>query len=356
SNYRTALLHAVTDRFLGGRGTAWVRYEPQIVTQDDEISDEVDAEPQERIEWESTPVDYVHYRDFGHSVARTWDEVTSVWRIVYLKRPQLVERFGEETGNQIPLDSSPEDPNNKNSMKTSNTAARIYEIWDKESRTVVWISKSYPTVLDSMDDPLELEEFFPCPRPLYATLTSDTLVPVPDFALYQDQAAELDLLTERIDGLVKMLKVMGMYDASVPELQRLLTEGTNGDLIPVTNWSAFSEKQGLNGSISILPIDIIATALAQCYTARENIKNEIYEITGLSDILRGASQAVETATAQLLKGNFATLRLSSTQEEVARFATELLQIKAQIMCRQYQSETLLELSGAAMLNPADQQM
>jgi hypothetical protein len=50
---------------------------------------------------------------------------------------------------------------------------------------------------------------------------------------------------ERIHGLVKALKVMGAYDASVPALARLFTEAENGTLIPVKNWAAFAEKNGL---------------------------------------------------------------------------------------------------------------
>jgi hypothetical protein len=98
--------------------------------------------------------------------------------------------------------------------------------------------------LTSATTRLELEGFFPCAKPLYATTTSDSLIPVPDFILYQDQANELDILTDRIDGLVKSLRVRGVYDASQPALQRLLTEGDNNTLIPVDKWMAFSEKGG----------------------------------------------------------------------------------------------------------------
>ena len=95
--------------------------------------------------------------------------------------------------------------------------------------------------IDERPDPLELEGFFPCPKPLFATTTSDSLVPVPDFLLYQDQANELDILSDRIDGLVKALRLRGVYDASQPALQRLLTEGDNNTLIPVDKWRAFGE-------------------------------------------------------------------------------------------------------------------
>ena len=366
ADYRSTMTYCVEDRFLGGRGTAWVRYEPHtapIGIADDGVSITSNIEqgegappPMERIEYECAPVDYVHWRDFGHSQARTWEEVTCVWRWVYMTREALVERFGEETARRIPLDQGPEPLNAYNESKRSYNRAKICELWDKESEKVYWFSKGLPQFIDVRDDPLGLEGFFPCAKPLYSTTTSDTLVPVPDFVLYQDQAMELDILSDRIDGLVKALRVRGVYDASQPALQRLLTEGDNNALIPVDKWMAFSEKGGLKGSIDLLPLDTLANALLQCYRAREDIKSQIYEITGISDIIRGASFASETATAQQIKGQYANLRLRSMQEDVALFASELIRLKAQVMCLHYQPETILAYAAAQQMTPADQQL
>jgi hypothetical protein len=182
------------------------------------------------------------------------------------------------------------------------------------------------------------------------------LVPIPDFTLYQDQANELDILTDRIDGLVKSLRVRGVYDASQPALQRLLTEGDNNTLIPIDKWMAFSEKGGLRGSIDLLPIDTLANALLQCYQAQAQIKGQIYEITGISDIIRGQGAASETATAQQIKGQYAGLRLRAMQEAVAMFATELLRLKAQIICTKFQPKTILAYAAAGQMSPEDQQL
>jgi len=381
TDFRSTMKHAVEDRFLGGRGVAWVRYEPHVRAQDipedglqvTEDVDEVDStgqqvktamtldgamgeevEPQEEIEYECAPTDYVHWKDFGHSVARTWEEVTSVWRWVYMTKDSLIERFGEKTAKSIPLDAGPETNKQYSTQSKDFTRAKICELWDKESGKVYWISKSCPNILDERDDPLELENFFPCAKPLYATMTSDTLVPVPDFVLYQDQATDLDILTDRIDGLVKALRVRGVYDASQPTLQRLLTEGDNNTLIPVDKWMAFSEKGGLKGSIDLLPIDVMAATLMQCYRAMNEIKTQIYEITGISDIIRGQGQASETATAQQIKGQYAGLRLRSMQEDVALFASELFQLKAQVICTKFQPTTILMYAAAQGMQPADQ--
>ena len=363
SDFRSTMKYDVEDRFLGGRGTAWVRYEPHVAPigiGDDglSITSDIEAgegapEPLEQIEYERAPVDYVHWKDFGHSQGRTWEEVGQVWRWVYMTKEALVERFGAEMARQIPTDQGPETLNAYRDSKRQYNLARVCELWDKETGRVYWFCKGMSHFIDVRDDPLNLEGFFPCPKPLYATTTSDNLVPVPDFVLYQDQAMELDILSDRIDGLVKALRVRGVYDASQPALQRLMTEGDNNALIPVDKWAAFGEKGGLKGSIDLLPLDTIAQALIQCYQARADIKGQIYEITGISDIIRGQSAASETATAQQIKGQYAGLRLRSMQEDVALFATELIRLKAQIMCTRYQPQTILAYAAAEQMSDAD---
>jgi hypothetical protein len=371
-DYKSAMNNSVLDRLLGGRGVSWVRYEPHFAVDEEkepddgyqvtEDSDEAETEGAmeienpERIEYECCPVDYVHWKDFGHTIARTWEEVTAVWRKVYMSRPALVERFGEDLGYKIPLDTQPDDL--KQSYKTNDGVyeALIYEIWDKETGKVLWISKSLGKILDERDDPLGLENFWPCPKPLYSTLTTDSLEPIPDYVIYQDQARELDTLCDRIDGLINALKVRGVYDASSSELQRLFSEGENNTLIPVHNWMAFAEKQGMKGAIDLVDITPFAQALAQCYQAMEQVKGQIYELMGIADIQRGQTDPNETLGAQIIKSNNAAGRLKTMQHAVVDFATSLLSIKAQIICNHFTDETLVQISGAMQLSPEDQQI
>ena len=376
-DYASAMKQAVQDRLLGGRGTSWVRYEPHITGEaggegegapDDgyQITEDIDEaeteggihrENQERIEYECAPVDYVHWRDFGLTVARTWEEVTAVWRKVYMGRPALVERFGEELGGQIPLDTKPESSKTfAEKMGEGSHEAVIYEIWDKTSGQVLWLSKSMGKILDTRDDPLQLENFWPCPKPMFSTLTTDSLVPVPDFVLYQDQARQLDTLADRIDGFIQALKVRGVYDASEPSLARLFSEGENNALLPVKNYAAFSEKGGLVGAINLVDIKPIAEGLNMAYQAMEQVKGQIYEIMGIADIQRGQTDPNETLGAQIIKSNNASGRLKTMQHDVVNFATALLQIKAQIICQHFTDDTIVKISGAMQLSPQDQQL
>ena len=374
-DYKSAMNQSVNDRLLGGRGTSWVRYEPHIVGSEAdgmdmpedglEITEDIDEaeteggmyrEDQERIEYECAPVDYVHWRDFGLTVARTWEEVTAVWRKVYLGRPALVERFGEELGGRIPLDTKPETSKSfSEKMGEGAKEACIYEIWDKTSGEVIWLSKSMGEILDTRADPLKLENFWPCPKPLFSTLTTDSLVPIPDFVLYQDQARQLDTLADRIDGFIQALKVRGVYDASEPSLARLFSEGENNSLLPVKNWNAFAEKQGMQGAINLVDIAPIAQALTMSYQAMEQVKGQIYEIMGIADIQRGQTDPNETLGAQVIKSNNAAGRLKTMQHSVVDFATELLSIKAQIICNHFTDDTIVKISGAMQLSDTDKQ-
>lgn len=386
-DYRDTMMQVVKDRFLGGRGTAWIRYEPHFREVDGgdstepatnagvsavmgdahpqnayglQITEDIESEePEEAIDYECAPVDYVHWKDFGHSVARTWEEVTLVWRKVYMSESAVEERFGKEIAKKIPYDSTP--PDLKRSMSDSQSEVKqqacVYELWDKEEGCAVWFSKSMKEFLDEKDDPLKLHNFFPTPKPLYSTLTNETLVPVPDFALYADQAKTLDTLADRASGLVQMLQLKGVYDASAdPALARLFTEGDNGHLIPVKNWTAFAEKNGLKGQVDVYDLTPIVNALNAIYEAAEQQKQQVYEIMGISDIVRGSSNPSETLGAQELKGQYASMRLRAMQADVSRFATDILQMKAQVMCLKFNPQTLVAISAAEQLSTADKNM
>jgi hypothetical protein len=364
-DFDAAMSGAVQDRLLPGRGTAWIRYEPVIVNDrpesvEGEEQDESQVyntveDPTERIDAAHSPIDYVYWADFLHSPARTWDEVWWVARAVYMTKEEGVERFGDVFKN-VSLTSSNTDMDGKNPMTAKMTydkKAMVYEIWNKRTAKVCWIAKGYPQALDERDDPLGLDEFFPCPKPLMATTTTGSMIPVPDFCEYEDQAQELDNLTQRIYLLTKACKAVGVFNAEFKELARMFSEGVDNKLFPVTAWAAMSEKGGLKGAIDMMDTSQIIITLRELYSAREQVKQSIYEIMGISDILRGSSKAQETLGAQQLKANFGSLRLKSSQGDVAKFATDIFKLKAQVICKFYPPELIVEMSG--VMNTTDGQ-
>lgn len=363
--FDNAIRQAVQDRLLPGRGTVWARYEPHFkdkeVNENEDVAEEGfeitdDVENYAELSDETLCWDYVHWQDFGHTFGRTWEEVEAVWRKVYLTRKALKARFGDEVGSKIALDYSPHDLKDTKYEEIEKKAT-VYEIWCKSDKNVLWVHKDYQEgPLDEREDPLELTDFFPCPRPLYATLANDDLIPVPDYTEYQDQAHELDEITSRIGAITKAVKVAGVYDSSAQGIDRLLAEGVENQLIPISQWAVFGEKGGLKGVMDFLPLDEILKTLVALYEARDKVKQDLYEITGIADIIRGATNANETATAQQIKSQFGTLRLTANQDDVQRFVRDLIKIGTEIIAKHFGIDTVRKICGLKLLTNQEKQI
>lgn len=301
---------------------------------------------------ERAPIRYVFWEDYRESPARTEREIW--WKAYrsFLTRDQLVERFGSKLGYDVPLDYTPSGlqlPSNKGGpLPDAFKKATIWEIWDATKQQTVWLAESYgQKLLDTLDDPLGLPGFFPSPPALRATTTNNKRTPVPDYYEYQDQALELDLISERISRLTRALKVVGVYAGSDKAvLQQVINDDSENRMIPVEDWAAFAgDKGGLPQMIQYLPVQQIADVVVRLYDARERILNIIYQTTGLADILRGETNPVETLGAQQLKSQFATRRISRAQKDVARFARDLLRLRAAVIARHFAPETLSRMTG-----------
>lgn len=350
----------IDDRLLSGLGTAWVRYDTERDKQLVQISEEVEDTESEPTEVEiiideHTPIDYVHWKDFFWSPARTWAEVRWVARRVYMSRDEIAARFGEGAEQQVQF--SDEQDTTTDEVEPRNKVMQqgeVFEVWDKTSGRVIWLATYGNRILDEKEDPLGLPGFFPCPKPLIANATTSNLIPLPDYTLVQDQYAELNELNNRISHLVSACKVAGVYDAEAKQVRELLTSGKENVLIPVDRWAAYAERGGMAKQIEWLPIEQIANVLQTLQQARDVIKSQIYELTGISDVIRGVSSQYETAKAQQIKAQYASLRLAALQGEVANFFSELVAKKAHLMAKYYEPERLLVRAG--QLSEADQQL
>lgn len=353
-DFGQVMRESVQDRLVPGLGCAWLRLETETEEKTlDEVMDPLtgeitqEAATYETVKRQEVEIEHIYWEDLLWSPCRTWRERRWVARRAYMDQDSLIKRFGEQKGKEIPLDYNPRigsdhsnDPKNDVLQK-----AIIYEIWDRQTRKVLWLSKAYPGLLDEVDDPLQLEDFEPCPKPLFALMTTSNCVPTNDFVMTQDQYNELDLVNNRISLLVQACKVVGVYDAHATGLQRMLQQGSENTMVPVDNWAMFAEKGGVKGAVDWLPLEAVIAALERLRQAREDIKAQIYELTGISDIVRGNTKASETLGAQQLKAKFANVRIQKLQDEVSRFAQDILRIKGEIICRHFVPEQILELSN-----------
>jgi hypothetical protein len=339
-NDKSHIEAAVEDFLLPGRGVVWVTYDPVVV----EVGG-IDTIGDQRCKLE-----YVHWDDYRESPAKRPEDVRWKARRHLLNRDQMRDGTDNtppiEAWNDLPMNWSPDEGKQ---FEDAFKRCEVWEVWDKDENKRVYVVKGFPD-LAGEGEVYNLEGFFPTPNPLIAIRTNDTGVPVPLYHIYQDQAEELDRLTTRINRMVESLKRRGVYDASMPELAKLADAGDN-EFIPSENYANLAQAGGLGGAFQTEDLLPTVQALTGLYVERDRLVQTVYEVTGISDVIRGATDPKETATAQRLKGQFGSMRMKKTQEQVQEYIRDLMRIKAELIAENYEPHILERMTGIRGSDP-----
>lgn len=356
-----AMRDAVQDRFIVGLGQVWCRYDVETEEYEEPITDPMTGQPvldemgqpmtqtAERIINEEAETDYVYWEDFRYSPCRRWRECRWVARRVYMRPERVAKRFKlkPEQLSMLPVASRMpnEDAGEESVLKaTPQKMIAVWEIWNREDNYVCWYCEGCNFLLDEQPDPLELDDFFPCPQPVVATTLTRAFLPRSDYAMAQDLYRELDKINAKLSQLADAVKAAGVYDKTAAPVKSLLTTAVQNALVPVDNWSSFIEKGGLKGTVDWMPIEAFVNAIVQLSQRKQQLQQDLYEVLGISDIMRGASVASETLGAQQLKVQYGGARLANLQNEVARFVSEVMRIRANIISNLFQPETIIKRS------------
>jgi len=377
--YDEGMRAAVLDALLPGRGVTCVKYDAEIGQElttsiDDEVPNNEDSDAvEDKAEGEVEPAEYkkselvcVESRSWNRvyfGYAKKWSKMPWVAYEEYIDREeadrlftpavagklQYTENEGEQeekSDGNIPK-SGDKDERNQGERKT----ALVYQIWDKVGgRRIRYVSPQCKSMfLREDDDPLQLTGFFNMPRPIQFVEKSNDMMPTPVYQLYENQAKELNTLTRRINRIAQAIKARGIYDSGLGGDIANLMEADDNALVPSDNSASLAAEKGLQNAIWFMPIEQLVAVLMQLYQAREQCKRVIYEITGISDIIRGSTVASETATAQNLKSQWGTLRLKRLQKEVQRYARDLLRMMLEVAATKFSEETWAKMTGLPFL-------
>ena len=343
-DFDATIISAVRDLVVVGRGVVRIRYDGNY--------------DEQGLIYEDLRCEYVPWRSFRHGQARVWDEVTWIAFELFLSRDQIDTMTQSDGGaasivegwdsSAIDYPYSPAGTDSKGSSEPRGPAkrARVWEVWDKEARKVYFISDSYKDApLRVLDDPLELEGFFPIPRPMTGSNETGSLIPVTLYSINERVFDDLDKVNSRLRNLIGQVRPRGAYAGS-GDLQRIV-EADDGELVPVDVASdlAMIQTGGIDKLIAWFPLDPTIQAITVLSNHAELLKQHLYEVTGLSDIIRGASNPNETATAQNIKNQWGSIRIQRLQSEVQRFVRDLFRLKGEIIAEQFAPETLQMMTG-----------
>lgn len=321
-----AMLLLRDDLTLFSRGVPWVRYDSK--------------------DGDKACFDVVYRDDFAHQMARNWTEVGWVARRAWVCCKDFKERWGEDAYmaarakvNRDAIDVA---------GGTREPKIPVWEIWSKTENKVVWVTDGVDETLEESKPHLKLQGFFPCPRPAFGTLEPGGLMPVPDYLMYKDQAEEVNAITNRIMALAQAVKVRGFYSSGSGEASKALEHAIqmNDDnliLHGIANLASLSSAGG-GDMISWFPIDEIAKTIGALIEYRRQLLDDVYQIVGIADIMRGSTDATETATAQRLKAQAGSVRIRDKQNELVRVARDMVCITAEIIAENFDRETIFEMA------------
>jgi hypothetical protein len=302
---------------------------------------EGDAEEEvvdEAVDFERVPWDLVVF-----DTQRCWDDVSKLAFGAYMDAATLKKYFGRKANKvQMNYDSTDVD---ERAGRGEKKYALVWEIWDKRRREVRCVCNGYDGYLSKEKDPLKIEGFFPTPEPACAVKTNDSMVPIPLYTLYQDQARELEVTTARLYKIIDALRVRGFYAGTEEANLKQLFASDDLELIPITNFSQIAGGGGLEKMIAWLPVEQLMKCAMSLNQHRMMLIESIYEITGMADIMRGATDPRETKGAQVLKSQYGSRRLVDHKQELERYFRDLLRIAGEIICEKFSPETLTRITG-----------
>jgi len=321
------------DVLFAGRGVPWVRYESEGGKQ-----------------W--ICVEHVDRRDVLHDTARYWHEVGWVARRVWMTRRDMTARFKrlrKEDWDQIKFNGPSRSEGEREELRGK---CGVWEVWHRADNKVYWVVEGCDRTLDESAPFLQLSGFFPCPKPAYGTLQRRRLIPVPDWERYATHFRKISDLTGRIYCLLDAVRMKGLIAAGGDvgdAVEQVRRSDDDSILVPVPA----AALQGHGELVVWLPLKDVAEAISGLVEARRQLIEDFYQLSGISDIMRGATEASETLGAQRLKSQYGSVRVQEKVYELQSVAADLGKIVAEIIADKFSEKSVLEISQMELPTSAD---
>lgn len=289
-------------------------------------------------------VEHKDRKDFLHEPARKWSEVGWVAGAAWMSEDEIKARFPKLKQDQLDCIKFHErrDDDDRD-QKAMSSKAQIWEVWHRANDRVYWVTDGVDVYLDDDKPHLKLDGFFPCPRPAYGTLQRRSLIPVPDFERYAGMFSKINSLTARIYLLLDQVRMKGLIPSGgdvSSAIEQVLKSDDDSIVIGVPGAALMEGGQ----FVVWLPLTELATAIAGLIESRRQLIEDFYQISGISDIMRGATEAEETLGAQQLKAQYGSVRVRCKIDELQRIAADMVKIASEIIAEEFDGETLLEMA------------
>jgi hypothetical protein len=315
--------------------------------------------------------------------AKRWSQVTRIAYECEYSYREFKEKFGEKALNKLAVDDYEEHRSGK--------PIKVFEYYDKFLKEVRWFAENsadffqpkamaeantsalkevkeapesgeseaveYETVDNS--DIYGLSGFFPCTAPLVMNQSTREFWPTPEYFQVQDILDDIHSIVGRMFLLTKAIRVRFLFDSSVTELKSLIGEtGEGGGLgVPNLEQSLMNNNGKLSNLVAYFPVAEMIEGLQNMYQAFEQRLNMFYQLTGISDLIRGQTNpdSDKTFGERQMEGKFSLNRVEPLQRKVQEWVKDNYQLMMEMALKMFSQESLDQYITPQTLDPEDKQ-
>jgi hypothetical protein len=331
------------DYFITGRGVLWVDYVPS--SNEGELS---------RVD-----VDYVHWLDFAYDPKLKWQEVRWVGRRKFLSEQKLQElypgldfeefQFSNDIYNRLSQDSARQ-MIDTTYMRSGGKYAEIWEIWDKYTKLRLIVSDQYIDKIIDFEAVEGVQEkmFFPTPPPPVGIKNGVDLRPTSEIWSYLPELRQLSYISARKEELLRGLQLKGFVSSENRDLVQQINNAQDGSI-----YVAAMNPQNPQAPVTYIDNKPKVEMLSVLSQEHDSLKNNIYEISGISDQMRQVSAQSdapeETATEVKTKTTFGSRRLREKQDVLAEYFKDVYTLVFQRVCSTIKGSDLSRITSVTLV-------
>lgn len=298
-----------------------------------------------KVHTEILPVAYDEILHCNH--AKYFQDIQRMAFKLCLSKEEVKRQFGKEWLAKLKTGTY-EMQSDEQSERQDKDTYEIYEVWDKPSNMVTYVSPAYKyEIIKQIEDPYQLETFFPVAPFIIGTKHYKYLFGVPMYVQLRDCLNQIHTLFSRMGKLIKGLKRRGIANAALSSLVNAIVNNDDTEIVVTDRYSELVESgQKLADLIYWVPVQELSSAVLECKELIADYKQYFFELSGVPDVVRGVTDAQETAASQQMKGNFYNVRTSWNQHQVQEQARWLAQAQCDLALNRLPDEEILRESGA----------
>ena len=290
--------------------------------------------------------------------ARTSNEIKEMAYKFFMSKEEAEERFSPEIIKNIQWKTSKKDSKDeKDNDRIPDILGQYlegWECWCKPLKKVYWYSDQYPDkFLDVQNDPYKLYGFFPSTPFIISNKPSRTLYPTPSYVQLLPTIRQLHESERRLSRLISMVRRRALVDGD-SDLLAALENLEEGEFVAVQNFQNIIEKGGVANMVNYLPVQELVQAMSEVVQLQDKFKNDFYEMFGVPDILRGATDPIETKGAQEIKAGAAHDRFKYHKKLVKRAARDLIEMMVDLALAVYPDEKIQKIAGYQFMSQNEQ--